>query len=221
MCLPACKKDTEVTQVDIGYNYFPDEVGSFVIYDVDSLYYNDFTSKIDTFKFQIKEKITENFSDLSSRTTQRVERFYRKNASEIWDIKDVWFANKTSNTAEKVEENIRLVKLVFPLKENLKWNGNRYNNLGEQNYSLKNFNTQYSVGTLKFDSTLTVLQLADSNLIEKKYAYEVYAKNIGLIVKRSIHLADNDSIINFTLPLEKRAKSGFDLCYKAIAFGKE
>ena len=124
---PSCKKDKENVTVDIGYDYFPTQKGTFVIYQVDSLYYNDFTSTIDTFQFQIKEKITENFTDLSNRTTQRLERFYRKNSAEEWVIKDVWFSNRTSNTAEKVEENIRFVKIVFPLKKEVEWNL-KYNN---------------------------------------------------------------------------------------------
>jgi hypothetical protein len=111
----SCKKDKEVIVIDLGYNYFPDKKGTYVIYQVDSLFYNDFTSTIDTFQFQIKEKITENFNDLSNRVTQKIERFYRQNSTQDWLIKDVWFANRTSNTAEKVEENIRFVKIVFPL----------------------------------------------------------------------------------------------------------
>jgi hypothetical protein len=132
--LHACSKDKEVVQVEIGYEYFPDEVGNFIIYQVDSIHYNDFTLSIDTFKFQIKEKISENFTDLSNRVTQRIERFYRKNETENWVLKDVWFSNKTNNSAEKVEENIRFVKLVFPLKKDNEWNGNRYNQLGEKTY---------------------------------------------------------------------------------------
>lgn len=217
----ACKKDKEVISVDLGYNYFPDKKGTYVIYQVDSLFYNDFTFTIDTFQFQIKEKITDNFEDLSKRPTQRIERFYRKNTSEEWLIKDVWFANRTSNTAEKVEENIRFVKIVFPLKKELSWNGNRYNNLGEQNYTLTKLNEAFQLGNLNFDSIIYINQEADSNLIEKKIAYEIYAKNVGLVYKKRLNITDKDSVINYTLPLEKRANSGFDLTYKAIAFGIE
>jgi hypothetical protein len=219
--LISCKKDKEELKVDLGYDYFPSASGTYVVYEVDSLYYNDFTSTIDTFKFQIKEKITENFTDLSSRNTQRIERFYRKNGADEWLIKDVWFANITSNTAEKVEENVRFVKIVFPLKLDNIWNGNRFNNLGEQNYTLSKLNVPYKLGTSNFDSTIFITQMADSNLIEKKIAYEVYAKNVGLIYKKYLSITDKDSVINFTLPLEMRANSGFDLTYKAVSFGVE
>ena len=217
----SCKKDKENISVDIGYDYFPTQKGKFVTYQVDSLFYNDFTSTIDTFQFQIKEIITENFTDLSKRTTQRIERFYRKNSAEEWVIKDVWFSNRTSNTAEKVEENIRFVKIVFPLKKEVEWNGNRFNNLNEQNYSIIKLNEAFQLGTFNFDSIIYVKQIADSNLIEKKIAYEIYAKQIGLVYKKNLNIRDKNSVINYTLPLELRANSGFDLIYKAIDFGVE
>jgi hypothetical protein len=219
--LHACSKDKEVVQVEIGYEYFPDKVGNFIIYQVDSIHYNDFTLSIDTFKFQIKEKISENFFDLSNRVTQRIERFYRKNETENWVLKDVWFSNKTNNSAEKVEENIRFVKLVFPLKKDNEWNGNRYNQLGEKTYIMSRLHEPATIGSLNFDSTLYVLQQADSNLIEKNFACEIYGKHTGLIYKKHIYLTDKDSVINFTLPLELRAKAGFDVVYRAISFGNE
>ena len=44
----SCKKETEILPVDITTKYYPNTEGRFVVYHVDSLYYNEFTSKIDT-----------------------------------------------------------------------------------------------------------------------------------------------------------------------------
>ncbi|MCC6251965.1 MAG: hypothetical protein IT238_05835 [Bacteroidia bacterium] len=218
----SCRKEIEKIKVpDIGYDYFPSQKGHYVIYDVDSLFYNDFTSTIDTFKFQVKEKITDTFVDLENRITQRIERFYRENSNDNWVIKDVWYSNKTANTAERVEENMRFVKIVFPLKKDNQWNGNRYNNLGEQNYKLLKIHEFFSLGLLSFDSTITIRHAADSNLIEKNISYEIYARNVGLVYKKNLQLADRDTVVNYTLPFEERANSGFDLTYKAISSGVE
>ncbi len=217
----ACKKDKNVTTVDIGYEYFPIKTGNYIIYQVDSLYYNDFTSTIDTFQFQIKEKVAAIFEDLSQRPTQRIERYYRKNNNENWMFIRVWYTNRTATTAEKVEENLRYVKLVFPIKKNNTWNGNLFNNLKEQNYTLTKVNEAWQVDDLKFDSIVYIQQIADSNLIEKKIGYEIYAKNIGMIFKKQLNLTDKDTLINYTIPFEERANSGFDLTYKVISFGVE
>ena len=96
----SCKKDDTV--VDLGYNYFPESVGTFVIYDVDSFVYNDFTHTIDTFTFQVKEIIESVYKDNANRNTLRLERYYRGDASQDWLLQDVWVANKTVNRAEKV-----------------------------------------------------------------------------------------------------------------------
>ena len=177
----SCKKDKEVLAVDLGYDYFPSNKGSFIIYEVDSLYYNDFTFTIDTFKFQIKEKIADNFTDLSNRLTQRIERFYRKNSNEEWLIKDVWFANQTANTAEKVEENIRFVKIVFPLKKENSWNGNRFNVLGPDEFRLQHCHLPFRIDTKAFDRSVTVIQQNDSTLVSQDKRLEVYGYQIGLV----------------------------------------
>lgn len=217
----ACKKDNKINAVDIGYNYFPNQVGKFIVYDVDSFYYNDFTLTIDTFHFQVKEKVAAIFFDNENRPTERLERFYRKNSLLDWVLQDVWVANLTTRTAEKVEENERFVKLTFPLSLNTKWDGNRFNTLGSQEYQLTALNEPKNIGIINFDSTLTVLQMADSNLLEKNFAVEIYAKNIGLIYKKYTVISDKDSVINFTIPLNKRANSGVDYTYKVNNFGTE
>ena len=66
LSLFSCKKDKS-TAPDLGYNYFPDQVGRYVVYDVDSFYYNDFTNQTDTFKFQLKEKIQSIYYDNQNR----------------------------------------------------------------------------------------------------------------------------------------------------------
>src|ERR1043165_19624 len=105
----SCKKEKD-PDPDMGYNYFPDKPGKYVIYDVDSFYYNDFTGNIDTFKFQVKEKIHSVYTDLQSRPTLRIERYIKNYSPTVpyssmsWMLKDVWAANRTATTAEKVEE---------------------------------------------------------------------------------------------------------------------
>src|SRR4030067_3558016 len=76
----SCKKDVSVNP-DLGYEYFPATVGKYVVYDVDSIVYNDFTGTTDTFKYQIKETIESIFLDNSNRQTLRIER-YKKNYSD-------------------------------------------------------------------------------------------------------------------------------------------
>ena len=182
-----CKKDP-LPSVDLGYNYYPVHEGHWVIYDVDSIVYNDFTNTIDTFQYQIKELVAATYKDAEGRNTQRIERYKRVDFGP-WNIKDVWASNLTSTTAERVEENTRFVKLAFPAKKGLSWDGNVTNVLSEWEYVYTTYDEPSSVGLQTFDSVLTVLQRdQDLGALEKDYFVEMYAKNIGLIYKEAIHL---------------------------------
>ena len=123
MCLlfSSCKKDAPSdTTLNQGYNYFPGEVGSYIIYEVDSIAYDDKSHAPDTTRYLLKEVFASTFTDNSGRPTLRLERFIKMYNDSIpydslnWTGPRVWYANITSNTVEKVEENIRYIKLVFP-----------------------------------------------------------------------------------------------------------
>ncbi len=216
----ACKKKT-VGSVVLGYDYFPLENGSYIIYRLDSFYYNDFTGGIDTFTFDVKEKVAGTFSDIEGRPTARIERFYRKSAAEAWIIKDVWTGNLTATTAEKTEENQRYIKIIFPAKKNSVWDGNRFNSLGQQNYKIESIDQPVQINSIRFDSVLVVLHKADSNLIKKEIGREIFAKSIGLVYKRFVSLEDRDSIVDYTKPLNERVDYGFDYTYSYLSHGKE
>lgn len=197
----SCKKDKDPAP-DLGYGYFPDAVGKYVIYDADSLIKEDGTSIKDTvYKFQIKEVIESVFYDNQSRPTLRIVR-YKKNYNPTvpysamnWVLKDVWTANRTAATAEKVEEGVRFVKLIFPVKEGAEWNGNAQNNWAPcqytyeaWNYNIISVNQSETVNGLNFDSVVTVQQININNFVDTKYSIEKYAKNVGLVYKQMILL---------------------------------
>jgi len=181
-----CKKDEEIT-IDQGYDYFPLKAGHTIIFDVDSIVYDDFfiPVKIDTFKYQVKEIVESSFIDGQGREAWRLER-YIKTDTTAWEIRQVWTAIRTATTAEKVEENLRYIKIAFPVKENKTWDGNSYNNLASQEYRIEELNESAQIGALSFEETLQVLQGDDENLIEKFYAEERYARNVGLIYKEFV-----------------------------------
>ena len=138
----ACKKDAS-TSVDFGYNYVPLNTGSYIVYDVDSIHFNDFTKTSDTFHLQLKEEIGNSFTDLLNNTSyeyKRYKRYYMKNVNINtlpWVLSDVWYVTKLKDRFERVEESIRYSRLKFPVSEGATWNGNAFNykkDEGEWNY---------------------------------------------------------------------------------------
>src|ERR1700757_5014557 len=75
----SCKKDATVAPPDLGYNYYPGTIKSYVIYDVDSIVYRVLPQQ-DTlkFKFQIKEVIDTLITDNQNRPTIKLIRYKKK-----------------------------------------------------------------------------------------------------------------------------------------------
>ncbi len=220
-----CKRDG-APQPDMGYNYFPNKVGKYVIYNVDSIVYN--AEVADTFRFQIKEKIESIFPDNQNRPTMRIERYFRSNVSMSWILRDVWAANRTARTAEKVEENERFIKLVFPLKKNQSWNGNAQNTNDAWTYTYSFFDLPRTINNIVFDSVLEVKQRDESSLIHKKYYIERYARNVGLVYKNVIYvisqpngIPDSGLAAFYATPILQRIDDGVILTYTVVEYGTE
>ena len=232
--IASCKKETETVNFDLGYNYFPDDSGTFVIYKVDSVLYNDFDPlnlKRSSSQY-LKEIVVEQFTDNLGRKAKRVERYITDSLNHPWKFSNVWYVVKNKTNVERVEDNVRYIKLTFPVNEGNTWRGNKYNLVNhfpytdlkftttnfDWNYTLKEVNKNYTAGTIDSDSTLTVLQVADSSNVQKVYSVEKYAKNIGLVYKElwrlDAQLVDDQTYVD-------NAVFGFILRQYAIAYGKE
>ena len=221
MAVFSCKKDAPVTQtVDFGYNYFPNEVGSYVIYDVDSISYDDKADNRDTFRFQLEEVIDSIFIDNSNRPTMRLARYYKKYndtvpyASMPWSYPRIWYANRTTSTAEKVEENVRYIKIVFPAVKKKKWDGNVFNTHGKKEYEITSMDQGETINSLHWDSVLTVLQFEQENLVEHIYEAEKYAKNVGLVFKQR----DSLNFQGLSIPFEDTI--GYTYSQTVVSYGK-
>lgn len=223
--LVSCRKDTEVPP-DVGYNYFPDATGHYVIYEGDSIIYKDNEDEgPDTFRFLTKELIESVYTDNEGRPTLRIQRFTKWYNDSIpyeqmaWVHTDFWAANRTATTAEKVEENVRFVKLIFPVKENSSWNGNAFNYLEPWEYEYDDIHVQETINSIGFDSVATVLQNDVENLVDRKYGVEKYAKNVGLVYKEYLVLQKQPKDSADYPPYEDTTGVWFRL--KVRSWGKE
>lgn len=226
-----CKK-TESNIVDLGKDYFPVEIGFWQEYQVDSITFSDFTNpvSVDTFSYQIKEMIESSFLDLNLEENFRIEQF-KKTDSTSYGIENIFSLKPTVTNMQKVEHDLRFVKMVFPVVENKSWNGNIYVNVENEptldflntekyawEYVYTNVNETLKIGNFTFDSCVTVIQIDEENLFEKKYSKEIYAKNVGLVYKELIILETQapPSSASFV----ERAENGFILKYTILDYKK-
>ena len=118
----------------------------------------------------------------------RIERYRRENNSQKWVIDSVFTAKKEIDKGLKTENNVTYLKILFPIKEGLKWNGNAYNSFGNDIYELKKVNQFFQTNGRKFDNTFTVIQQNDSTLVDLKKRIEIYAENIGMIYQEKTNV---------------------------------
>lgn len=178
--LPGCKKGNPEA-VDLGYRYFPDETGSYIIYRVDSIHYG---ITQESFSFELKELLADQFIDGQGDAATRVERYVRLTADDPWILRNVWVQKRTTRSAHRVEDNIRYVRLAFPVEAGKLWNGNSFNTLGSETYQIRDSEVARTFGNLSFSKTLRVDQRNRVNLVDQKIAFEIYGYDVGLIYRQ-------------------------------------
>lgn len=210
----ACKKD-ESGPVQFHYAYWPLNQGHFVVYDVLEVKHDvQALVQRDTSKYQLKIVIGDTLTDLEKETAFKFFRYTRATSSDNWLLKDVWTTKLSGNRAELVEENQRVIKLVFAPTKEKEWNANAFNQFTPLNCYYTNLHTGLTLNGNYFDSTLTVEQEDFFSLIDHRRKYEVYAKGVGLVYKFYKH----HEIMNFdTLDIRK----GNEVHYKLLSFGVE
>src|ERR1700752_3779919 len=86
----SCKKDVSTAPPDLGYDYYPGKIKSYIIYDVDSIVYQIVTGDTLRFKFQIKEVMDTLVTDNQNRPTIKIIRYKKLMGDSIWNVQDVW-----------------------------------------------------------------------------------------------------------------------------------
>lgn len=180
--LVGCTESTVELNTDrLGYHYFPLEVGDYRIYDVVETNVSILDSI--TSEYQLKEAIVDSSYTTSGDLFYRVHRSTRMSDLDVWELDSVWTAMRTVHLAMMVENNLNLVKLIFPIEDDLNWDGNSNNNRSFENYRSE---TQIADTTLfenDYIDLIKVIQSENENAVFRKNKSETYAPNVGLIIK--------------------------------------
>jgi len=219
--ISSCKKEEkEVIRTNPGYNYAGLIVGKYVIYHVDSTFYNVPFNIIENHQFQLKEWIESKYIDASGNEAYRIVRFKKDTAiSPDWVHQVVWNATSNTSNFQKVEDNIRFVKLTFPIKQGKVWNGNSMNTLSAWEYEYTSTHQPETIGSTTLDSVTTVTQFDDKNeiIIQRQFYQEKYAANIGLVYKK---IVDIKKAFSSSSGLFENSE-GVDITYTFSSYGFE
>jgi hypothetical protein len=209
----SCKKNEK--EVDFHLAYYPMENGRFVEYEVTEIYHDENSGIHDTSNYRLKTVIGDTIIDNSGRVARKIYRYIFNTQTNEYVVKDLWTGLIDQYRFELVEENQRLIKLVFSPTLNKEWDMNAFNSFDPIYAYYENLHKAVSFGQLDFDSTITVVEeIMEPNLIEYRRKTEVYAKNVGLVSKyyKDLTISDFDTL---------QVKRGTELYYTVIGFGVE
>lgn len=224
LALAACKKEEPADLPDLGFDYFPTAVGSWVEYQVDSLWRDDPSNVRDSVSYRLMERIMEEYTDLEGRPCQRIHRFV-KDANDQWVVRDVWTATRSNTAAERTEENERRLKLSFPVREGRSWNTNVYNTVSDLSVAYRDEGEPWSANGLEFPVTVLVKNTQPPNFVIKRNFEERYAKQVGLVSK---YWEETNTQVTYPTPTPANPNPapvinvvGWRLDMQAVAFGNE
>jgi hypothetical protein len=188
VCLLACSESREVTPDDLGAHFYPLEVGSFTMFQVDGVeYINAQDSTV--FSYQMKESVVDSFRNDAGGLTYRIVRAKRTDWGGQWLTDSVWTVRKEANRVIRTEGNQPLINLIFQLRAGVTWDANGFNDREQDLYKMVSVREPFAGDHMNFDQSVTVVQeeLADRivRFISKK---EVYSENVGLVYKENVDL---------------------------------
>lgn len=237
--LLACTRETENIEANLGREYFPLEVGRVWEYQVDSIIFDPAGNsvEVDSTRSWIREEIIGLYVDAAGDTVFQTERYVRSDTTHNWQISKVLALNQNTRQAIRTEDNLRFVKLTFPLKKGVRWKGNQYIDqslrvtiAGEVIHIFKDWQSEvldavatWSNGIRSFEDVALISHADSENLIEYRFAQEAYARHIGLIYAEMRILdtqcqacCNADFARCSSLPWTQKAEKGFIIKQRLI-----
>ncbi len=228
----SCTPELEDYQGNLdGPKYFPLTVGNTWIYRVDSIVFDNQGLVIDSVSQFIKETITDKYTDETGDDVFRIERSTRGLDGGGWEVISIWSASKNDKVAYKTENNLKFLKLTFPVTLNKTWEGNiffpsdivvriagepikMYQNWGKYKYS--GVDESLTLEGNVYQNVTTVLQADVENKISKRFSIEKYAKDFGLVYKEMWILDTQKS--ESAASWEVKAEEGFIMKKSLVSF---
>ena len=205
--LTKCNKKETLSSPALS-DYYPLKLGKYIVYRVDSTVTTQFGVSLEVHSYLFKDSVADEITDNLGRKAYRI---YRKitdtnGIAPYQSIATMMTVPVGTDWIEHIENNLRYMKLRWPIRDGMEWKGNSFievsslnspnQYLADWNYTYQNIGQPYMVNQTTFDTTITVIQ-RDETIPEgpfdpevykqRNYSIEVYAKDVGLIYKEFLH----------------------------------
>lgn len=208
----SCKKTIHYPANPLTNYYIGLQVGKYITYRMDSLTFYYYGQNDTITSYLAKDSVEKQTFDNTGAAVWLVTRYLSDTTGSSWTPSLTYVVSPSTSAIDVTEDNLRFVKLAFPMDLGFSWTGNTYlpyapyqdffsysdyNNLSLStwNYVYTQVNQPFTVlnGT-SFDSATTVVQIADSTNVpiantnvfaSVSYWSETFAKNVGMIYRQT------------------------------------
>lgn len=203
----SCKKQMDNFQINDVSNYYPLQVGKYIDYQLDSLVFINFGADSAIVSYQARDIVDAKITDNQGRPGYRIMRYMRKTATDTWNPAFAYSVTVANNRVEVDEKDLRFIKLADPVRQGFSWKGNTFIDtysvdmdlmyMDDWDYTYDSVDVPLTLNGLNFDNTIKVNQrdeflgqsptIPGTQYAEKNFAFEKYAKGVGLIYKEFLH----------------------------------
>ena len=206
LALASCTKKNENFTLESINDYFPLQVGKYITYDLDSIVVTNFNQELMIKHYQAQYRVNAEVTDNLGRAAFTISRYVRTDSTQPWTINNIFTAVPTGKSIEFIEDNLRFIKLIMPVKEGFSWKGNSYlptfpypmyqstgtDFMEDWDYTYDSVGVPLTINSITIENSLKVNEVndihGDPTLQPDQYAYksysvEKYAKGIGLIYR--------------------------------------
>jgi hypothetical protein len=197
----SCKNEVEEFKITQPLEFIALAPGKFITYRLDSLVFVQQGRTEETHYYQEKHEVDAEVVDGLGRKSFRIFRYLRDTAAlKAWSPAGTYLITPLNGTLEVIEDNLRVLKLVAPLKEGASWKGNHF--LGPNPYSSKY--TFFNDDDLD-DWNFTVTSTGETiNIYGKSYSDVITIKSFD--ESQNVPVTDPRSFATRSLQTEKYAK---------------
>ncbi|MEM8895581.1 MAG: hypothetical protein AAGC88_13450 [Bacteroidota bacterium] len=183
MIIVSCGEEAlQPSPIEAGTGYFPVGVNNSWTYEVQEVNIN--LAGFDTVNYLLRETMMDSFVNQSNEVTYRLEREKDFFDGAGFRFDSVWTVVKTNQHVIVSENNLALLKIVFPVLDGIEWDGNSFNGQREQQFSMTLLDADSTINGQIYSDLLRVT-LADipQNLTGLDQKKEYYVPGIGLVAK--------------------------------------
>ncbi len=198
--LYGCEKESDKGSLQNHTNYYPINLGDELEYKIDSIAYDEFTGRVDTFKYLLKEIVEEELIGLDQSLSYRIGVYVKKNDTLPWKKSRIIQKSILNTRIEVLDNNLITIPMTFPVSLFVNWDVNSKNTRSSQEFQYESIHEKETLNQISYDSISTIIEKDVFSFIERDYAFSKYAAGLGLVIREEVSIQKNlnqDTISGF------------------------